>query len=55
MMQDGFQPSAVDFLFANELSFEPQPIAKQRSRNEFLHEAAAHEPLVRSRRLFKQP
>ena len=55
MLQDGFQSSSVDFLFADELSFEPQPIAKQRSRNEFLHEAAAHEPLVRFRRLLKQP
>ena len=55
MIQDGFQSSAVDFLFADKLSFEPQPIAKQRSRNEFLHEASAHEPLVRSRRLLKKP
>ena len=41
MIQDGFQSSAVDFLFADELSFEPQSIAKQRSRNEFLYEATA--------------
>src|SRR4249920_1966206 len=55
MIQDRFQSPAVDFLFANELSFQPQPIAKQRSRNEFLHEAPAHEPLVWSRRLLKKP
>src|SRR5580765_8495437 len=55
MLQDGFQSASVDFLFADELCLEPQPIAKKRSRNEFLHEATAHEPLVRFRRLFKQP
>ena len=55
MLQDGFEPSAVDLLFADELSFEPQPITKQRFRNEFLHEAAAQVPLVRFRWLLKQP
>src|SRR5580765_8272120 len=55
MEQDGFQSSSVDFLFADELRLEPQPIAKERSRNEFLHETLAHEPLVRFRRLLEQP
>jgi len=55
MLQDGFESSAVDLLLADELSFEPQPIAKQRFRNEFLHEAATQEPLIRFRWLLKQP
>ncbi len=29
MLQDGLQSSPVDFLFADELRFEPQPIAKE--------------------------
>src|SRR6266850_1188893 len=55
MIQDSFQSLAVNFLFADQPSLEPQPIAKQRPRNEFLHEATAHEPLVWFRRLLKKP
>src|SRR6185295_10816154 len=55
MLQHGFHSSAVDFLFSDELRFEPQPITEERSRNQFLYEATAHEPLVRFRRLLKQP
>lgn len=55
MLQNGFQSSSVDFLFADELRLKPQSITKERSRNEFLHEATAHEPLVRFRWLLKQP
>jgi len=55
MFHDSFQPSTVDLLFANELCFEAQPIAKEGSWSKFLHEASAQEPLVRSGRLFKEP
>src|SRR4029077_1605391 len=55
MQQHGFQSSSVNFLFADKLRLEPQPIAKERSWNEFLYEAAAREPLVRLWRVLQQP
>src|SRR5262249_38643703 len=55
MIEYRCQPPSVDFLFPCELCLAPQPVSKQRSGAELLHQGLARFPDMGLRRLCEEP